>query len=97
MSSRATATRQARTGRSTGSRSTTRHWTTTWPDCCAGWARRASYELPARDAVDELRLLVFPVLLGEGRRLFDGVSSPRRRRPRRRADWPGCGRSAGRS
>ncbi|MBF6542857.1 dihydrofolate reductase family protein [Nocardia brasiliensis] len=34
---------------------------------------RSAQEFLRQDAVDELRLLVFPVSLGAGRRLFDGV------------------------
>ncbi|MGW4843522.1 dihydrofolate reductase family protein [Nocardia brasiliensis] len=34
---------------------------------------RTAQEFLRQDAVDELRLLVFPVLLGAGRRLLDGV------------------------
>jgi dihydrofolate reductase len=33
-------------------------------------------QLIAADLVDQYRLLVFPTLLGKGRRLFDGVSAP---------------------
>jgi dihydrofolate reductase len=34
-------------------------------------------ELTARGLVDEYRLMVFPILLGAGKRLFDGTGAPR--------------------
>jgi dihydrofolate reductase len=33
-------------------------------------------QLIARDMVDEFRLMVFPIVLGKGRRLFGGASAP---------------------
>jgi len=33
-------------------------------------------QLTAHELVDQYRLLVFPTVIGEGRRLFDGVSAP---------------------
>ena len=46
------------------------------PDLLTQGSSELVHQLLATDLVDELRLLVFPVLLGKGKRLFDEGSQP---------------------
>jgi dihydrofolate reductase len=46
------------------------------PDLVTQGSSDLIHQLLASDVVDELRLLVYPVLLGRGKRLFDGDEHP---------------------
>ena len=46
------------------------------PDLVTQGSSELLHQLLATDLVDELRLLVYPVLLGRGKRLFDGQAQP---------------------
>ena len=51
------------------------------PDLLVAGSRRLVQTLAQHDLVDEYRLLVFPTVLGSGRRLFDGIETPFALRP----------------
>ncbi|KAB2752533.1 dihydrofolate reductase family protein [Brucella anthropi] len=46
------------------------------PDLSVSGSSELVHQLLASDLVDELRLLIYPVILGKGKRLFDGQSVP---------------------
>ena len=47
------------------------------PDLVVQGSSELVHQLFAADLVDVIQLLIFPVVLGEGKRLFDGGSAPR--------------------